>query len=125
MSKHKDWFDKHVIIDFGDFNNKEDKKKADDLKEKLKEKLEEELDTSNSLKHVTRQVKWAILFTPFEQEDTEYVKEGCGAMWDDKSPVKVFDTYEDAQKECAKWNTGEIVRWIINEQHNFEGERNE
>ena len=42
MSKHKDWFDKHVIIDFGDFNNKEDKKKADDLKEKLKEKLEEE-----------------------------------------------------------------------------------
>ena len=42
MSKHKDWFDKHVIIDFGDFNNKEDKKKADDLKEKLKEKLEDE-----------------------------------------------------------------------------------
>jgi len=42
MSKYKDWFDKHVIIDFGDFNNKEDKKKADDLKEKLKEKLEEE-----------------------------------------------------------------------------------
>ena len=42
MSKHKNWFDKHVIIDFGDFNNKEDKKKADDLKDKLKEKLEEE-----------------------------------------------------------------------------------
>ena len=32
-----DWFDKHVIIDFGDFNNKEDKKKADDLKDKLKQ----------------------------------------------------------------------------------------
>jgi hypothetical protein len=47
-----------------------------------------------------RQVKWAILFTPFEHEDTEYVKEGCG----------------------AKWNTGEIVRWIVNERHNFEGE---
>ena len=43
MSKHKDWFDEHVIIDFGDCNNKEDKKKADDLKQKLKEKLEEEL----------------------------------------------------------------------------------
>ncbi len=54
MSKYKDWFDEHVIIDncysascdvllyFGDFNNKEDKKKADDLKDKLKEKLEEE-----------------------------------------------------------------------------------
>ena len=32
-----DWFDKHVIVDFGDFNNKEDKKKADDLKDKLKQ----------------------------------------------------------------------------------------
>ena len=63
-----------------------------------------------------RQVKWAILFTPFEHEDTEYVKEGCGAMWTDKSPVKVFDTYGEAQKECAKWNTGEIVRWT-GEQH--------
>ena len=42
MSK-EDWFDSHVIIDLSGFNNKEDKKKADDLKEKLKEKLEEEL----------------------------------------------------------------------------------
>ena len=44
MSKEfdHDWFDKHIIVDFGDFNNKEDKKKADDLKEKLREKLEEE-----------------------------------------------------------------------------------
>jgi len=58
-----------------------------------------------------RQVKWAILFTPFEEEDTEYVKEGCGAMWTQDSPVKVFDTYGEAQKECAKWNTGEIVRY--------------
>ena len=42
MSQYKDWFDEHVIIESGDSNNKEDKKKADDLKEKLKEKLEEE-----------------------------------------------------------------------------------
>ena len=44
MSKEfdHDWFDKHVIVDFGDFNNKEDKKKADDLKDKLKEELEKE-----------------------------------------------------------------------------------
>ena len=44
MSKEfdHDWFDNHVIVDFGDFNNKEDKKKADDLKEKLKQKLEKE-----------------------------------------------------------------------------------
>ena len=43
-----DWFDKHVIVDFGDFNNKEDKKKADDLKEKLKEKLAEELKSNDN-----------------------------------------------------------------------------
>ena len=38
---NNNWFDEHIIIDFGD--SEEDKKKADDLKEKLKEKLEEEL----------------------------------------------------------------------------------
>ena len=74
---------------------------------------------------MTRQVKWAILFTPFEEEDTEYVKEGCGAMWTQDSPVKVFDTYQAAKIEWAKWNTAEIVRWIVDEHHNFEGEKNE
>ena len=50
MSKEfdHDWFDKHVIVDFGDFNNKEDKKKADYLKEKLKEKLAEELKSNDN-----------------------------------------------------------------------------
>ena len=34
-----DWFDKHVIVSFGDYNNREDNKKADELKQKLKEKM--------------------------------------------------------------------------------------
>ena len=34
-----EWFDKHVIVSFGDFNNKEDKKQAEQLKQKLKEKM--------------------------------------------------------------------------------------
>ena len=53
MSKD-DWFDKHIIVDFGDFNNKEDKKKAAELKDKLKvltteemKKLEEEFKDDN------------------------------------------------------------------------------
>ena len=62
---------------------------------------------------MTRQVKWAILFTPFEEEGTEYVREGCGAMWTQDSPVKVFDTYQDAKMEWAKWNTAEIVQYPI------------
>ena len=57
-------------------------------------------------------VKYVVMFKLFEEEDMEYVRQGCGAMWTDKSPVKVLDTYEDAQIECAKWNTGEIVRWV-------------
>ena len=41
--KNEDWFDSHVIIDLGGFNNKDDKNKAEEtLKNKLKEKLEEE-----------------------------------------------------------------------------------
>ena len=60
---------------------------------------------------MTKQVKWAILFTPFEEEGTEYVREGCGAMWTQDSPVKVFDTYQDAKMEWAKWNTAEIVQY--------------
>ena len=41
--KNKDWFDSHVILDLGGFNNKDDKNKAEEtLKDKLKEKLEEE-----------------------------------------------------------------------------------
>jgi len=55
--------------------------------------------------------KYAVMFTPFDQEDTEYVKQGCGSMWDDKSPVKVFDTREEAEQEAAKWNTGEVVQY--------------
>ena len=42
MTNNK-WFDDHVIIDLGGFNNKEEKSKAEEtLKNKLKEKLEEE-----------------------------------------------------------------------------------
>ena len=66
---------------------------------------------------MTRQVKWAILFTPFEHEDTEYVKEGCGSIWTDKSPVKVFDTYEDAVAEQKNWNTGIIVEYTDDRQY--------
>ena len=46
----KDWFDEHVIIDFGDFNNKDDKKKADELKDKLKHFNKPVLDFDNAKK---------------------------------------------------------------------------
>ena len=58
-----------------------------------------------------RLVQYAVVFEPFETEGLEYVKQGCGAMWDDKSPVKVFNTQEEAQKEADKWNTGQVVQY--------------
>ena len=36
----KNWFDEHIIIDFGD--SEKNKQQAEELKDKLKEKLEEE-----------------------------------------------------------------------------------
>ena len=56
-------------------------------------------------------VQYAVVFEPFETDGLEYVKQGCGAMWDDKSPIKLFDTQEDAQKEADKWNTGQVVQY--------------
>jgi len=56
-------------------------------------------------------IQYAVVFEPFETEGLEYVKQGCGAMWDGKSPVKLFYTHEDAQKEADKWNTGQVVQY--------------
>ena len=59
----------------------------------------------------TKLIQYAVVFEPFETDGLEYVKQGCGAMWDDKSPVKLFDTPEEAQKEADKWNTGQVVQY--------------
>ena len=56
-------------------------------------------------------IQYAVVFEPFETDGLEYVKQGCGAMWDDKSPIKLFNTHEDAQKEADKWNTGQVVQY--------------
>ena len=55
--------------------------------------------------------KYAVMFQPFEEEDMEYVRQGCGAMWTDDSPIKTFDTKEQAEVEMKKWNTGIIVEY--------------
>ena len=52
---------------------------------------------------------YAVMFEPFEVDGLEYVKQGCGAMWTEKSPVKTFATMEQAQIEANKWNTGQVV----------------
>ena len=54
---------------------------------------------------------YAVMFEPFEVDGLEYVKQGCGAMWTEKSPVKTFATMEQAQIEASKWNTGQVVEF--------------
>ena len=51
---------------------------------------------------------FAVVFEPFEVDGLEYVKEG-GRSWTEQSPIKVFDTMEQAQIEANKWNTGQVV----------------
>ena len=55
--------------------------------------------------------KYAVMFKLFEEEDMEYVRQGCGSMWTDKSPIKTFDTKKQAEVEIKKWNTGIIVEY--------------
>tara|TARA_Y100001938_G_scaffold11441_1_gene14227 strand:+ start:34 stop:207 length:174 start_codon:yes stop_codon:yes gene_type:complete len=56
-------------------------------------------------------MKYAVMIEPFEV--FEYVKYGRDNMWTVDTPVKVFDTKEEAQEEADKWNTGEVVEWTI------------
>ena len=56
-------------------------------------------------------VKYAVMFKLFEGEDMEYVRQGCGSMWTDDSPIKTFDTKEQAEEEMKKWNTGIVVEY--------------
>ncbi len=58
-----------------------------------------------------KKMKYAVMIEPFD--GFEYVKDGCGAMWTVDTPVKVFDTKEEAQVEADKWNTGEVVKYEL------------
>ena len=51
---------------------------------------------------------YAVMFEPFEFDGLEYVKEG-GKSWTEHSPIKTFNTMEQAQIEASKWNTGQVV----------------
>ena len=53
--------------------------------------------------------KYAVMIEPFEEDGSDYVRDGCGAMWTVHTPIKLFDTREEAQVEADKWNTGEVV----------------
>jgi len=59
-------------------------------------------------------MKYAVMIEPFEEDGSDYVREGCGAMWTNDTPLKLFDTEEEAQMEADKWNTGQVVEYNFN-----------
>ena len=61
------------------------------------------------MKGIGQMSKYAVMIVPFEEDGSEYVRDGCGAMWTNDTPLKLFDTREEAQVEADKWNTGEVV----------------
>ena len=60
-------------------------------------------------------VKYAVMFKLFYGEDMEYVRQGCGSMWTNDSPIKTFDTKEQAEEELKKWKTGVVVEYGYDE----------
>ena len=57
---------------------------------------------------------YAVMIEPFEEDGSDYVREGCGSMWTNDTPLKLFDTREEAQVEADKWNTGQVVEYNFN-----------
>ena len=53
-------------------------------------------------------MKYAVLIEAFEG-DWYYVS--VESSWDFRTPVKLFDSKEDAEKEAKRWNTGEVVEY--------------
>ena len=58
---------------------------------------------------IPKGTKFAIIFEPFEDEGYEYVREGN--PWTVDSPVKLFTSMKEAEKEKRKWNTGVVTVW--------------
>ena len=53
-------------------------------------------------------MKYAVLIEAFEG-DWDYVR--VESSWDFRTPVKLFDSKEDAEKEANRRNTGRVVEY--------------
>jgi len=52
------------------------------------------------------------IFLQITDETWDYLrKKPDQTVWTDKDPVTLFNSKEDAEKECIKWNTGSVVEY--------------
>ena len=52
------------------------------------------------------------IFLQIEDETWDYLrKKPDQTVWTNKDPVTLFNSKEDAEKECSNWNTGSVVEY--------------
>jgi len=56
-----------------------------------------------------KEMKYAVMFE-IEHGQWEYMRENT-AVFDNNTPVKVFDLLAAAQAAADTWNTGRVVEW--------------
>jgi len=54
-------------------------------------------------------MKYAVMID-IELGYSDYVRENS-KVFTNLTPVKLYDTKEEAQAEANKWNTGRVVEW--------------
>ena len=52
------------------------------------------------------------IFLQVTDETWDYLRKKPNQnVWTDQDPVTLFNTKEDAEKECSKWKTGAVVEY--------------
>jgi len=52
------------------------------------------------------------IFLQIEDDQWDYLRKKPNQnTWTDQDPVTLFNSKEDAEKECSKWNTGAVVEY--------------
>lgn len=55
-------------------------------------------------------VKYAV-WLEIDKGEWDYIRITNGNSWTITSPIKTFNTKEEAQQESNKWNTGKVVEY--------------
>jgi len=52
------------------------------------------------------------IFLQIDDNQWDYLrKKPNQTNWSDQDPVTLFNSKEEAEEECAKWNTGSVVEY--------------
>lgn len=61
-------------------------------------------------------VKKYAIWVEVDTSEWDYVRDTEGTIhWNNDSPIKLFDNKNDAEIEAHRWNTGQVVEYVVNE----------